>query len=215
MIMRRVLPRFLLLVVSAGSATALADEVRVPAPQQEPAASRRAPPSGGAPLMPRQPPIEPVPPPPPAPPVQPPEIAAVGKTLAGTWTCKGSKPRGDGSSASMVAKLTIKLDLDGAWVQASFVESGAGGAKLTSYRTFDPVAKQWTLVQVTNAGGHAVSTSAGETGGAWTWTGTSNTSAGSTQTRDHEQRDGKQLKVWGEALLGGAWQKTYEATCSK
>jgi hypothetical protein len=118
----------------------------------------------------------------------------------------------------MQASLTIKLDLDKAWIQLSLVEQGkaAGFAiKWTEYRTFDPTAKQWTRIQLANTTGHVISTSLGEKSGQWMWEGTATSPEGTMQVRDYEQRDAKQTKIWGEALLGGSWQKDYEATCKK
>ena len=156
--------------------------------------------------------------PPPRPPVvvaPSPEIAKLGKAAAGAYKCKGVSLRGDGSSTPLEAALTIKLDLDDAWVHASLVEAKAGGVKFDDYRTYDATAKQWTRIQLTSTSGHVVSTSLGEQGGKWTWEGTASSPNGTMQVRDYEQRDAKQLKVWGEALLGGTWQKLYEATCKQ
>ena len=60
-----------------------------------------------------------------------------------------------------------------------------------------------------------ISTSTGDSGGKWTWTGTATSPQGTLQLRDFEQRDAKQLKLWGEALLGGTWQKSYEVSCQE
>ena len=35
------------------------------------------------------------------------------------------------------------------------------------------------------------------------------------QIRDYEQLTDGQLKLWGEALLGGTWQKLYDVTCTR
>jgi hypothetical protein len=143
-----------------------------------------------------------------------PEIAKVGKDSAGTWICKGNASRGNGSSAPQTTTLTVKLDLDNAWIATTLVEK-AGPLKWTEYRTYDGVAKQWTKLQMANTSGYVVATSLGEQGGKWTWTGTATSPNGSVQVRDYEQAEGKGIKRWGEAQLGGVWQRTYEVSCKR
>jgi hypothetical protein len=148
----------------------------------------------------------------PAPVPTPVEVAALAKTRAGTWTCKGNTQNGDGSSTPLQGTLIGKLDLDNAWLQLSFTSDKL---KVTIYRGYDSVAKQWTQVELQSTSAHVMSTSPGEQNGAWTWTGTQSSPSGTLQVADHEQLDGKQLKMWGEALLGGSWQKIYEVTCAQ
>ena len=62
-----------------------------------------------------------------------PEVAALGKQLLGAWRCKGVSMRGDGSSTPLVASLTSKLDLDGAWIVTALAEA-KGPLKWTEYR---------------------------------------------------------------------------------
>ncbi len=156
----------------------------------------------------------PMPVPKPVPFKPPAEIAALAKTLAGTWSCKGNTSRGDGSSTPLSATVVSRLDLDNAWISTTLVERG-GTLKWTEYRTYDPRASQWTRIQIANTTGHVISTSPGEQTGKWTWTGTASSPLGSLQLRDYEQKDGKSLKLWGEAQISGAWQKLYEVTCKK
>jgi hypothetical protein len=157
------------------------------------------------------------PPPPPTPVQTPaPEIAQLGRTAAGSYRCKGVMMRPDGSSSPLQATLAIELALDKAWVQTSLTETGKpGGLKFVEYRTYDPVAQQWTRIQLASSSGHVISTSLGEKSGTWTWEGTATSPNGTLQLRDYEQLSPKQIKVWGEALLGGSWQKLYEATCAR
>ncbi len=193
-----------LTVIALSTATAVADQ---PAPQRR-VDGLKDPFGDEASLMARRVPL-----PPPAPKPAP-EIAKLGKQSAGTWTCKGNMARGNGSSAPLAATIAVKLDLDNAWVATTLVEKG-GPLKWTEYRTFDPVAKQWTKLQMANTSGYAVSTSLGEQAGTWTWTGTATSPNGTLQLRDHEQAEGKGIKRWGEAQLGGFWQKTYEVSCKR
>jgi len=155
----------------------------------------------------------PMPPPPPA--AKSAEVQKLGKDLAGSYKCKGVALQANGSSTPLQATLTVELALDGAWVQASLVETGkANPLRFVEYRTFDTVAKQWTRIQLNSMAGHVVSTSLGEKNGTWTWEGTASAPTGTTQLRDYEQLARGKLKVWGEALLSGSWQKQYEVTCS-
>jgi len=161
----------------------------------------------------------PVMPPKPAmpPPNAPAEVGVLGKKLAGSYGCKGVAFVGNGSSIPLRAKVAIKLDLDNAWLTATMTETtdGQGGMKWSEYRTFDPIAKQWTRIQLTNAASHVMSSSLGERDGAWTWEGVATSQAGTQQIRDHEQWSGKQVKMWGELLASGSWSKSYEVTCSR
>jgi hypothetical protein len=175
----------------------------------EKAADMEPPPQAGA-RAPRPMPL------PPQPPKPAPEIAKLGKDSAGAYKCKGVQLRRDGSSTPMQATLTIELALDGAWVQASLAETGKPNPlKFVQYTTYDGVAKQWTRIQLASTSGYVVSTSPGEKSGQWSWEGTATSPLGTLQLRDHEQYGANQLKVWGEGLLGGSWQKLYEVTCAR
>ncbi len=188
------------LVLAVLCSAALADPLRPEPPASgEPAGILAQPPASR-------------PAPPPTPPVAP-EIGKLGKQIAGTYKCKGVALRADGSSTPLTGTVTAKLDLDNAWIQTSLVEDN--GIKMVEYRTYDGVAKQWTRLQMASTTAHVVSTSLGEQNGKWTWEGTATSPQGTTQLRDHEQRDGKQLELWGEALLGGSWQKQYQVTCKR
>lgn len=140
------------------------------------------------------------------------EVGKLGKLMAGTYTCKGNRMLDGGSSTPLQSTVVVKLDLDNAWLTASWTEKGA---KLVDYRTFDDVSKQWTRFQLASDGSHAILTSLGEKAGETVWEGSSASSTGSVQQRHHEQLDGKELKLWGEELLGGTWQKAYEVACKR
>jgi hypothetical protein len=196
-------------------ASMIVTAIAVPATANPPApdkADRKAPPapaaSAGAPRTPSPPPA------PPAHAAPPPEVAALGKDLAGAWTCKGVALRENGSSQPLQASVTIKLDLDDAWLVTTLVEKG-GSLKFIEYRSYDGVAKEWTRVQLVNTAGRVLSTSPGEKGGKWTWTGAATSPNGTMPLRDYEQRDGAQLRLWGEAQVAGTWQKLYDVTCKK
>lgn len=142
-----------------------------------------------------------------------PETAALATRLAGTWQCKGVLLAANGSSSPLVTTITTKLDLSGGWMQSAIVMGAQPIA--TEYRAFDDVAKQWTRVQLHANSTLAMATSTGEATGKWTWTGMEQSSAGTVAVRDFEELSKTGIKRWGEAMLGGSWQKRYELTCSK
>jgi hypothetical protein len=141
-------------------------------------------------------------PPPPAP-----EVAALGKQLAGKWTCKGTEHLAGGLTREVTAKVAIQLALGDAWVRYSTTD--AGNLKRETFRTFDSTGKQWTQVEVTARGRSAVSTSLGPDHDAWKWQGAD------FSIRDREVLSGKKLELAREGLDGGKWQPIYELTCSK
>jgi len=144
------------------------------------------------------------------------EIATQGKLLAGTYACKGNRQLGNGASTPLQASLVVKLDLDNAWIVGAWTEKGTEKTgKFVDYRTFDDVAKQWTRVQLVSDASHSVLTSTGEKAGEWVWEGVASSARGTVTVRHHETLKGKELKIWGEAQLGGTWQKSYEATCKR
>ncbi len=196
-----------LALVLGSSSFASADRI---APPQEPAMSR--PPNAGAPLpiMPHQPPSRPVFQPPRA--TAAPEIAAQARRIAGTYACKGTRMNGNGSSSPMRSTITIKLDLDAAWIATTWREASV---KMVDYRTYDASSKQWTRFLLASDSSHATLTSLGDKAGEWQWEGAESSPIGTLQVRHHERVTGKQLALWGEALLGGTWQKTYEASCKR
>jgi hypothetical protein len=179
-------------------------------------ADQVAPPAAGAPMQepvePHTPPIPQRPPVPPTPVPVAPDIATQGKLLAGTYACKGNRQLGNGASAPLQSSLVVKLELDNAWIVGSWTEKGL---KFVDYRSFDDVARQWTRMQLVSDGSHSVLTSIGDKAGEWVWEGVASSSRGNVTVRHHEMLKGKELKLWGEAMLGGTWQKSYEATCKR
>jgi hypothetical protein len=188
------------------SSVSYADRVQDPPPRaalRRPPADEELAPSVMAP--PSRPPA------PPTPPV-PAEIAKLGKQRAGTYMCKGNRAMPSGASLPLAAKLVVKLDLENAWINASWVAKLGG---TTAYSTYDEVAHLWTRIELHDDTSHAILTSLGEKGGEWVWEGPAVSPTGTVQVRHHEQLDGKELKLWGEAQLGGTWQKSYAASCKR
>jgi hypothetical protein len=140
------------------------------------------------------------------------EVAKLGKLLAGAYTCKGNRTQPDGSSAPFVAKIGFKPELDNAWIAGQWTDPSI---KMTDYRTFDDTSKQWTRFLLASDGSHETLTSVGDKAGEWQWEGTQSSSTGTLQFKHHEKLAGKQLDLWGEALLGGTWTKVYTASCKR
>ncbi|HEY1811184.1 MAG TPA: hypothetical protein VGG74_02450 [Kofleriaceae bacterium] len=191
---------FAALVAALVAAPSFADRADPPATQAAPPAHVRMP--------------LPVPQQPPQPTPPPPEVGAMAKQLAGSYACKGVWFASDGSSRPLVAKLAVKTALAGGWIETSLVESGTAGVSIEDFRTFDPVAQQWLRIALESTGASTRWTSVGEKNGSWTWDGTTTSPQGTIQARDHEQLANRAIKSWGEALLGGGWQKSYELTCT-
>jgi hypothetical protein len=143
----------------------------------------------------------PRPPPPPrlAQPRTPPaELVALAKDRAGMWSCSGG----------YVGKLEVKVSLDGAWLQTSGVLDIDGvKVKVTEFRTFDAVAKQWTRIAMMGTTNHEISTSLGADKGVWVWT--------AAQRRDIEEQTKDKLTVRRQTISSGKWVTDSEAICSK
>jgi hypothetical protein len=156
-----------------------------------------------------------VPPTPPTPSAPVDVIAAAARPLLGNWTCKGVVLVGDGSSTPYEGTLSVAIELDGAWLHGKLApRSGVVGMKVDMFRTFDAVAQEWTEMSMASNGAHHVATSTGEANGTWTWVGSESSSTGTVQRRDYETQ-GATVKLWGERLLGGSWQKAYEISCAR
>jgi hypothetical protein len=189
--------RLAVAVLAAMAVPASADRVAAPPPTQTPPIPER--------LRRRRPP--------PPSPVD--TILKESQAIAGSWACKGVVMLGTGASTPMTATLVLTADLDSTWIHGKLAQTGDGAFKVELYRTFDPVAQQWTELSMSNDGAHQTATSTGEANGVWTWVGEDISTAGTVQRRDYEQRGGGGVKVWGERSLGGEWQKSYELSCNR
>jgi hypothetical protein len=150
----------------------------------------------------------PRPPRPPAPPSPAPEIAVLGKELAGTWTCNGTWLDREGVARTTTGTITVELVLGDAWIRAAYALTVGGKPQdIADHRTYDAVAKQWTRITVTSASTFAITTSLGDDKGAWTWS--------SADVRDHERRTKDSLELWRERASDGAWQRVSRLTCSR
>lgn len=171
----QVVKRIAVMAVAVWSASASANVARPPPPE----------PNGrGIPMdIVDEPPMRrPVTPPAPSPVA---EVTAHASGLVGTWSCSGEP-------------LVIALDLDNTWV---VLRAGARVA----YRSYDPVAKQWTQLVMGAGGAVETEVSPGEDKGAWTFA--------SAAVREREARTNDGLVLMREERRDGAWVTTYEASC--
>jgi hypothetical protein len=91
--------------------------------------------------------------------------------------------------------------------------------KMISYTAYDPMAKKWRRLAMTNGGGQMIGTSEGMKDGKMTWNMDLMGPMGAGLFRDHvDNSDPKAgMKVWGEASMdkGKTWLKAYEMTCRR
>jgi hypothetical protein len=157
---------------------------------------------------------------PPKPPEAPPEIAAMAKSMAGTWKCTGQAEMG-GQMNDVKATITFKVEptLSKFWMQANFV--GTAGKmppfKFTTFTTYDSATQKFWRTNINARGGHAVSTGT-MTDKKVSWEGDAKWMAGDVKIRDTEEMvSPKEFKVFGEYSKDGGktWTKDHEATCKK
>ena len=169
-----------------------------------------------------------VPPAPMAMPVAPPEVAALAKTLAGTWKCKGLMFMPNGASMPMNSTIKTKVELDGFWLRTSYAQTGVkkDAFKFESLATYEASSKTWHRVQTDNMGSQEVGTSTGTLDGKTVWNVTSRNLMGTSMGRHYEGMEvamtangkvGNEYKMWGEYSMdkGKTWAKAYESVCKK
>ena len=152
-------------------------------------------------------------------PKPPAEIAAMAKTLGGTWRCAGTGPGADGQPGPMKSTLKTKADLDGWWLQDTFEATmGKSKFKFSAYTTYDAGSKKWRRVMVDSWGGQMIGSSDGLKDNKIDFNLDSMGPMGGGQFRDHvDLTDPKNVKMWGEMSpdKGKNWMKVYEMTCKK
>jgi hypothetical protein len=147
------------------------------------------------------------------------ELAAMARTMEGTWTCKGQALGHDMKAmVPMTATLTSKVEMAGFWMHDSFdAKMGDQPFHFESYTTFDATAKKWKRVMVEVGGGWSAGEATG-TGAKLDFELQSHGPMGDSPFRDHvDASNPKAVKAWGEFSMDKArsWTKVYEMTCSK
>jgi hypothetical protein len=87
----------------------------------------------------------------------------------GHWRCKGTEYTDDRPVKTWDAIVDVAPELDGRWVSVHM--SGPGDNETSEHKGYDPVAKRWIHVAVTNAGSWGVISSPGWTGAQMVFTG--------------------------------------------
>src|SRR5213075_2040077 len=80
------------------------------------------------------------------------EVTELGKAMVGNWKCTGSAMAGPGQMADFKGTATIKMDLDGFYIQNTVaVTAGKMTYKFHDYTMFD--GKKWHRYGVDNMNG--------------------------------------------------------------
>jgi hypothetical protein len=127
-----------------------------------------------------------------------PEVAALAASSTGSFACSARQTTTTGKSRTFPARLTVQLELGGAWLHTHVAGDGVA---LDEYRTYDATARQWSRVVLTGSADIAVQTSLGAQRDGWTWR--------SDRLEDHEQRDAH------NRLSSASWLGRIAVTCGR
>lgn len=159
-----------------------------------------------------EPPVKPEAPRPPA------QVEAMGRAVAGTWTCAGTETGPDGVAVKMTATVQAKVELDRWWIHDTVDVNGKSAFRMFAFTTYDESAKKWRRVSIDNGGHQYVGTSDGMRDRKVDWHLTFAGPTGAGQLREHvDLTDPKILKNWGEMSRdkGKTWKAIFEMTCRK
>jgi hypothetical protein len=148
------------------------------------------------------------------------EIGDMGKTVTGTWKCKGDEMDPTGAKNPITATIKTKVDMDKWWITDNMEVKGKNTFKMMSFTTYDATSKKWRRVAVDNWGGQMVGTSDGMKDGKMDWNSDTISPMGAGMFRDHvDATDAAKtgVKFWGEMSMdkGKTWNKVYEMSCKK
>ncbi|MBX3154493.1 MAG: DUF1579 family protein [Deltaproteobacteria bacterium] len=153
-------------------------------------------------------------------PTPPAQIAEMGKTMNGTWKCKGSTSGPDGKPSPMEATSKSSTSPDGWWlVETMDAKSGPMKFNMQSYMTFDAASKKWRRVSVDSMGTSMVGTADASKDGKMSWTFETQGPMGAGTFKDEVDASDlkKGLKLAGKMSMdkGKTWMPVYEMTCTK
>jgi hypothetical protein len=149
-----------------------------------------------------------------------PELVAMGKSMAGTWSCNGQGLGRDGKLTGMTATTTWTIEMDGWWLRERFSAKIGNeiGHAYDGYISLDPRSKKWRRVMVVGGGGwnsgettSVTACGAAPNGCRMDWELSAHNMMGEFVFRDHvDATDLKHgLKGWGELSMdnGKTWTK--------
>jgi hypothetical protein len=154
------------------------------------------------------------------------ELAAMAKSMAGTWTCKGQGMGHDMKMTDMTATMKSNLEMGGYWIHETFdAKMGKEPFHFEAYTKYDAKEKKLDRVMVEQGGGwssgEAAMTNCGAApnGCKMDFELQSHGPMGDFPFKDHvDATDLKAgVKAWGEFTMdkGKTWTKVYEMTCKK
>lgn len=154
-----------------------------------------------------------------------PEVAAMAKTMAGTWKCTGKvamDPSNPANMSDMKGTFKASLDLDKYWIKGEWTSTvGKAKSRGVFYMTYDPAAKKWYRhgMDSMGMGGMAWSTGlpAGAKEGKMVWEGESHMMGMMMKDRSTEEIAAKSVKMTSEMSHDGGkkWVTGMEMTCTK
>jgi hypothetical protein len=155
----------------------------------------------------------------PKPPTPAKELTDLGKSMTGTWKCKGSFFGPDGKKVDLAGTMKSASEMGGMWIHDTYDSTMAGmNFHFESYTTYDSKAKTFHRMQMESDGGMAMGDGK-QTGSKLDYEMTTKGSMGDGQFRDHiDWSDAKAgVKATGEMSMdkGKTWVKVYEQTCTK
>jgi hypothetical protein len=154
------------------------------------------------------------------PPTPPKEIADMGKTMSGTWKCKGTGFMPDGKKVELTGTMKSALEMNGMWIHDTYDATMAGSPfHFESYTTYDGTGKHFHRIMAESDGGLAEGE--GHMNGTTKLDYELDTHGphGDGKFKDHiDWSDMKAgVKATGEMSMdkGKTWVKVYEQTCTK
>ena len=148
-----------------------------------------------------------------------PELAAIAKGRAGTWTCKGTAWMPDGSEHAMTGTMKSRSDLDGFWIHDTWDgKMDQIPFKFEAYTTYDSKSKQLRRVVADSLGGQQVGTSDGLNDSKIDFTIEAVSVMGPMTLKEHvDKSQPKALKITTERSIdnGKTFEHDFEVTCTK
>jgi hypothetical protein len=142
-------------------------------------------------------------------------LTAAAKAQVGTYRCKGHHLDGD-DRRPVASKLKVTADLDGQWLvwRLTQTRTSVPKRKPLQFLIHRRVAADgtWHAVQVDSTGGRAELTAPDGAN----WSGTLVAGTVKVAIRDHQEINGKTIRLWGEyEVEPGMFEPGYDVTCKR